>query len=106
MAGAACPSRDYFIEPDSGLPLKCDMCDTIPALDEPWCVKVCEADALTYFEREVEKDEKPEEKRGDVEIGLELLINRYGIEQVVESLNLMPRAIESDTKVNLGEEPG
>ena len=24
---AACPSRDLFKEPDSGLPLKCDMCE-------------------------------------------------------------------------------
>ena len=23
---ASCPTRDFFIEPDSGLPLKCDMC--------------------------------------------------------------------------------
>ena len=24
---AVCPSRDLFKEPDSGLPLKCDMCE-------------------------------------------------------------------------------
>jgi benzoyl-CoA reductase subunit BamC len=27
---ASCPSRDFFKEPDSGLPLKCDMCESDP----------------------------------------------------------------------------
>jgi len=27
---ASCPSRDVFKEPDSGLPLKCDMCEDDP----------------------------------------------------------------------------
>ncbi len=35
---ASCPSRDEFKEPDSGLPLKCDMCE---GEDEPLCVKWC-----------------------------------------------------------------
>jgi len=86
FCGACCPSRDYFIEPDSGLPLKCDMCESIPPLDEPWCVKVCTNDALTYVEREVTRDEKPQEKRGQVEIGLESLVNQFGIEAVIEHL--------------------
>jgi len=30
---ASCPSRDLFKEPDSGLPLKCDMCEDDPALE-------------------------------------------------------------------------
>ena len=29
---ASCPSRDVFKEPDSGLPLKCDMCESDPPL--------------------------------------------------------------------------
>ena len=29
---ASCPSRDLFKEPDSGLPLKCDMCEDDPPL--------------------------------------------------------------------------
>ncbi len=89
FCSASCPSRDYFFEPDSGLPLKCDMCESVPPLDEPMCVEVCEADALTYVEREVERDEKPEETRGEIEIGLEMLVNQYGIEAVIESLNQM-----------------
>src|SRR3972149_2894132 len=39
FCGASCPSGDYFREPDSGLPLKCDMCESIPPLEKPWCVQ-------------------------------------------------------------------
>ncbi|MBI5248214.1 MAG: (4Fe-4S)-binding protein [Desulfomonile tiedjei] len=38
---AACPSRDLFKEPDSGLPLKCDMCESDPPLSKPKCVEKC-----------------------------------------------------------------
>ena len=91
FCGASCPSRDYFIEPDSGLPLKCDMCESVPALPEPMCVKVCGAEALVYVEREVERDEKPQEKRGQIEVGLESLINQYGVDAVMDSLNRMSK---------------
>lgn len=89
FCGACCPSRDYFIEPDSGLPLKCDMCESIPPLEKPWCVQVCKTDALTYVEREVEWDGKSQEQRGQIEIGLESLVNQFGIEAVLERLGQM-----------------
>jgi len=78
---ASCPSRDLFKEPDSGLPLKCDMCE---GEEEPLCVKWCLVDALTYEEREeeVEEEVKPE----DVEIGLEALVDKYGLEQVMDTV--------------------
>ena len=91
FCGASCPSRDYFIEPDSGLPLKCDMCESIPPLEQPWCVKVCGEHALTYVEREVELEEKPQPQRGQIEVGLESLVNQYGIEAVLERLNRMSK---------------
>ena len=91
FCGASCPSRDYFIEPDSGLPLKCDMCESVPALPEPMCVKVCGAEALTYVEREIEREEKPQEKRGQIEVGLESLINQYGVDAVMDSLSRMSK---------------
>lgn len=106
FCGASCPSRDYFFEPDSGLPLKCDMCESVPPLDEPWCVQVCEADALTYVEREEERDDKPEEKRGDIEIGLEMLVNQYGTEAVIESLNQMPKAQGPVSRTSVNEDSG
>ncbi len=55
----SCPSRDLFKEPDSGLPLKCDMCGE-PMPEEPMCVKWCLADALTY-EEEIVYEEGDEE---------------------------------------------
>lgn len=78
---ASCPSRDIFKEPDSGLPLKCDMCE---GEDEPLCVKWCLVDALTIEEREEEVEELPE--RDELEIGLESLADRYGIEKILETV--------------------
>jgi len=78
---ASCPSRDLFKEPDSGLPLKCDMCD---GEEEPLCVKWCLAQALTYEEREEEREEEP--KLGEMEIGLEALVNRHGLQKVMETV--------------------
>ena len=34
---ASCPSRDLFKEPDSGLPLKCDMCEDRAAARRSRC---------------------------------------------------------------------
>ena len=84
---AACPSRDEFKEPDSGLPLKCDMCE---GEEEPLCVKWCLVDALTLEEREEELEEQ-EEKRDEIEIGLESLINRFGIEKVNDLVTQLSR---------------
>jgi benzoyl-CoA reductase subunit BamC len=78
---ASCPSRDIFKEPDSGLPLKCDMCE---GEEEPICVKWCIVDALTIEEREEVVEELPE--RDELEIGLESLADRYGIEKIIETV--------------------
>jgi benzoyl-CoA reductase subunit BamC len=90
FCGASCPSRDYFIEPDTGLPLKCDMCESVPPLEKPMCVQVCGTEALTYVEREEERDQKPQPQRGEIEVGLESLVNQYGIDAVINSLNQLP----------------
>lgn len=83
---ASCPSRDLFKEPDSGLPLKCDMCESVPELDEPLCVKWCMVDALIYEEREVEVDEDDEIKLDEMEVGIESLVDKYGLEKVQKLL--------------------
>ena len=57
---ASCPSRDEFKEPDSGLPLKCDMCE---GEEEPLCVKWCPVDALVYEEREEEVEDRNRKSR-------------------------------------------
>lgn len=82
---ASCPSRDYFKEPDSGLPLKCDMCEDVPPLPEPMCVQACKFDALTYVEREEEVVEE-EATRREMEIGLETLIKKYGAKSVRDAV--------------------
>jgi benzoyl-CoA reductase subunit BamC len=64
---ASCPSRKLFKEPDSGLPLKCDMCESEP--QGPMCAQWCIAGALTYVEREEEGEEN--EKPGKIEVGLQ-----------------------------------
>jgi benzoyl-CoA reductase subunit BamC len=84
FCGVSCPARDVFKEPDSGLPLKCDMCESDPPLVEPMCVQWCLADALTYEEREEEVEE--EVKRGEMEIGLESLANKYGYQKIMDTI--------------------
>ena len=81
---ASCPSRDFFKEPDSGLPIKCDMCEDNEPGEKPLCVQWCLNNALTYEEREEEVDE--EEKPGDVETGLESMINKYGLEKIKDTV--------------------
>lgn len=89
FCGVSCPARDYFREPDSNLPLKCDMCEEDPALAEPWCVQVCRCDALTYEERQDERGEEAEEKRGELEIGLDSLVDKYGLQKLMDTVARM-----------------
>jgi len=86
---ASCSSRDLFKEPDSGLPLKCDMCESDPPLAEPMCVQWCLNGALIYEEREeeVEEEAKPEE----MEIGLEVLAKKFGLQQVMDAVARMSK---------------
>jgi len=84
---ASCPSRDEFKEPDSGLPLKCDMCEDDPPQEEPLCVQWCFSEALTYEEREEEVEEGVELE--DMEIGLESMIDKYGLQKVMDAVARM-----------------
>ncbi|HJN78188.1 MAG TPA: (4Fe-4S)-binding protein [Myxococcota bacterium] len=81
---ASCPSRDIFTEPDSDLPLKCDMCESDPTLEEPWCVQWCLADALVYEERQ---EEVPAAALlEDLDVDLEAIANKHGWPKVVEAV--------------------
>jgi benzoyl-CoA reductase subunit BamC len=80
---SSCPSRDLFKEPDSGIPLKCDMCGE-PPQDEPLCVKWCMSDALMYVEREEEGEEA---EAGDKERAVEYLIKKYGVKEIRDMLD-------------------
>jgi benzoyl-CoA reductase subunit BamC len=86
---ASCPSRDAFKEPDSDLPLKCDMCESDPSLEQPLCVQWCLADALTYEERVEEAEEI--EAVGDVDVGLEALANKHGWSKVIAAVDRMSK---------------
>ncbi len=81
---ASCPSREEFKEPDSGLPLKCDMCE---GEAEPMCVKWCHVDALTLEEREEEAEDQ--EEKEELEIGLESLANKYGLQKISDTVSRM-----------------
>jgi benzoyl-CoA reductase subunit BamC len=83
---ASCTSRKLFKEPDSGLPLKCDMCE---GEEEPLCVKWCINDALICEEREEESEE--EVKPEDMEIVLESLIDKYGKQTVMDTIARMSK---------------
>jgi benzoyl-CoA reductase subunit BamC len=83
---ASCPSRDIFKEPDSGLPLKCDMCE---GEEKPKCVEWCLNEALIYEEREEEAE--------DVEIGLESMIDKYGLDKVMDTVTRMSLSKKDDT---------
>ncbi|MCF6246506.1 MAG: (4Fe-4S)-binding protein [Desulfobacula sp.] len=83
---ASCPSREEFKEPDSGLPLKCDMCE---GEDEPLCVKWCLVDALQVEEREEDVSEDEESEQQDLDIGLESLADKYGMDKIVDALARM-----------------
>lgn len=86
---ASCPSRTLFKEPDSGLPLKCDLCESDPPLEKPMCVQWCLNEALVYEEREEEVEE--EEPAEELEVGLESLVNRFGRERLAETLARMSK---------------
>lgn len=82
---AACSWRSVFKEPDSGLPLRCDMCEDDPAQEKPLCVQWCIHEALVYEEREEQVE--VEEKLVDVELGLESMIDKYGWEKVMDTVS-------------------
>lgn len=80
---AACPAREMFKEPDSGLPLKCDMCENEED-DEPLCVQWCLNDALIYEEREEEIEEAAAHE--EMEIGLQALAEKHGLDKIMQAV--------------------
>jgi benzoyl-CoA reductase subunit BamC len=86
---ASCPSRDIFREPDSDLPLKCDMCESDPTLEEPWCVQWCLTDALVYEVREEEVEDVPRPE--EVDEGLLALAHKHGWEKVMDAVARMAK---------------
>jgi len=58
-------------------------------LSEPMCVQWCLNDALTYEEREEEVEE--EVKLDEMEIGLEALAGKYGLQKVMDTVARMSK---------------
>lgn len=84
---AVCTARkDLFRDPDSGLPLKCDMCESDPPEKEPLCVQVCPSKALIYEESEEEVEEVKVE---EVDTGLESMVDKYGLQKVMDAVARM-----------------
>lgn len=89
FCSVSCPARDLFKEPDSGIPLKCDMCEDAESDSGPLCVHVCRPGALTYVEREEERNQEP--KTGQMEIALQALIKRHGLQKMLEFIGRMSK---------------
>ena len=87
---ANCPSRDMFKEPDSGLPLKCDMCE---GEEKSLCVEWCLNDVLIYEEREEEVEDTV--TPDNLETGLAYLTEEYGMEKIVDTLTRMMESKKS-----------
>jgi benzoyl-CoA reductase subunit BamC len=88
FCGTVCPVRNLFKEPDSGLPLKCDMCEDDPPQEEPLCVQACALDALTY--EEIDEEEVEEEvKTDEMETGLKSLVDKYGLQKIANTFARM-----------------
>ena len=76
-----------FKDPDSGLPLKCDMCESDPPLAQPKCVEACLNDVLIYQERVEEVEEEAEQSA--IQTGLEALVDKHGFQKVIDAIALM-----------------
>lgn len=84
FCGASCPARDLFREPDSGLPLKCDMCeDEDDGEKEPLCVRECPRGCLTYEETYAAQAEV---KLDEMETVMKSLVDKYGLHKLVDSI--------------------
>ena len=90
FCGCACSTRDRFKDPDSGLPLICDMCLSDPPLEEPWCVKVCGCGALTYVEREEETIEE-QTNRKEIEFSLDALADKFDMQRIIDTVVRMSK---------------
>lgn len=91
FCGSICPERDLFKEPDSGLPLKCDMCESDPPMEEPMCVQACGLNCLTYVEEEAWVEAEEKEKPAEIELSLKSMLDKYGIDKLADAFLRMSK---------------
>jgi len=84
FCGTICPTREMFYDPDSGLPLKCDLCEDEK---EPLCVQACPQGCLTYEEVEEVTEDKEEIKMDEMEIGMRSLLDKFGVQKIADAFN-------------------
>jgi benzoyl-CoA reductase subunit BamC len=65
------------------------MCEDVPPQKEPMCVQACHLGTLTYEEMEVEVDPEEEVKSGEMETGLQLLVDKYGLPKLLDTIARM-----------------
>ena len=63
------------------------MCEDDPPQEEPLCVQWCLNDALIYEVREEEVEE--DVKLDEMEIGLESMVDKYGLQKVIDAVARM-----------------
>ena len=100
----SCPTRAYFKEPDSGLPLTCDRCESDPPLEESMCVHVCRVVTLSEEEREEEAPE--EEMQDEMKIGLEAVANQFGLDKIIDTVVRMAKTNHKKNGENHGSFAG
>jgi len=71
------------------------MCEDDPPREKPLCVEWCLNEALIYEEREEEVDE--EVCMEDVEIGLESLVDKYGMDKIMDTVARLSQKSETSS---------
>ena len=89
FCGSICPERDLFKEPDSGLPLKCDLCESDPPLEEPMCVQACGLGCLSLVEVESWVDDDTVVDLNEMDMSLQSLVDKYGFDKVLDQVARM-----------------
>ena len=85
----ACPYGGIYFSPETGKSIKCDMCESVPPLEEPMCVQMCARDCLTYSVREevVAAEEQAQEAADQIELktAYEALVKKHGRKKVANT---------------------
>ena len=88
---ASCPSRDLFKEPDSGLPLKCDMCEDDAGAGEAQVRGVVPGRRPDLRGARRGSRGRRAEARRTSRSASKSLIDKYGLQQVLDTVARMAK---------------